>query len=212
MNWETKFAIQLALLGLSLAIAVPFVFSVAGYELSVEVAALKRWFESHLFREVTGYVGLALALLQAALSIRKRFEWNFPGPSFPAWRGFHILSGILLLAVVVVHTGGRWGWNLNSWLQSAFVLTIFVGLAGKVWESRLLESVLPVARPWPVAVREQRPGLTESSAARNTGRANPAQLRSKVNRSRKIWLGAHIVLTAAFVVLMGFHIFSVYYF
>jgi len=212
VNWETKFSIQLGLLLFSLVIALPLGFSIVGLELTVHAAELRSWFENHFFREVTGYVGLSLALLQAALSIRKRFEWNFPGPSFPAWRGLHILAGILLLAVVVLHTGGRWGWHLNSWLQTAFVLTVFVALAGKVWESRLLESVLSAVPARPVAAPGLQTGHAEKSPVHVPRRSNPAQIRSKVNFARKLWLGAHIALTAAFVVLIGFHVFSVYYF
>jgi hypothetical protein len=214
VNWESKFSIQLALLGFGAALALPLSFSLMGHNLSINVAGLKSWFENHLFREITGYIGLALALLQNALSIRKRLEWNFPGPSFPAWRGFHILAGVAFLLVVVVHTGGRWGWNLNGWLQSVFVFTVFIGLTGKVWESRLLQRALPVAKPRPAtdlpllvgqAVKPPMP------PAGNPG-ARAAQLRSKVNQARKVWLGAHILLTAAFMALLGFHVFSVYYF
>lgn len=213
MNWENKFSIQLTLLSFGVMIALPLSLSLIGQNLSSNVGLPKSWFENHLFREITGYIGLALALLQNALSIRKRLEWNFPGPSFPAWRGFHILAGVAFLLVAVVHTGGRWGWNLNGWLQAVFVLTVFIGLTGKVWESRLLQRALPVANSRPVrdlpllgkAVKPPMP------PAGNPG-ARAAQLRSKVNRARKLWLGAHVILTAAFMVLLGFHIFSVYYF
>lgn len=214
MNWENKFSIQLTLLSFGAMIALPLSLSLIGQNLSSNVGLPKSWFENHLFREITGYIGLALALLQNALSIRKRLEWNFPGPSFPAWRGFHILAGVAFLLVAVVHTGGRWGWNLNGWLQAVFVLTVFIGLTGKVWESRLLQRALPVANSCPV--RDLLPLLGKAvkppmPPAGNPG-ARAAQLRSKVNRARKLWLGAHVILTAAFMVLLGFHIFSVYYF
>lgn len=214
MNWENKFSIQLTLLSFGVMIALPLSLSLIGQNLSSNVGLPKSWFENHLFREITGYIGLALALLQNALSIRKRLEWNFPGPSFPAWRGFHILAGVAFLLVAVVHTGGRWGWNLNGWLQAVFVLTVFIGLTGKVWESRLLQRALPVANSCPV--RDLLPLLGKAvkppmPPAGNPG-ARAAQLRSKVNRARKLWLGAHVILTAAFMVLLGFHIFSVYYF
>ena len=214
MNWENKFSIQLTLLSFGVMIALPLSLSLIGQNLSSNVGLPKSWFENHLFREITGYIGLGLALLQNALSIRKRLEWNFPGPSFPAWRGFHILAGVAFLLVAVVHTGGRWGWNLNGWLQAVFVLTVFIGLTGKVWESRLLQRALPVANSCPV--RDLLPLLGKAvkppmPPAGNPG-ARAAQLRSKVNRARKLWLGAHVILTAAFMVLLGFHIFSVYYF
>jgi len=214
MNWETKFSIQLALLGIGAVLALPLGFSLAGHNWSGNFAGLKGWLDNHLFREVTGYIGLALALAQSALSLRKRLEWNFPGPSFPAWRGFHILAGVGFLVVIVIHTGGRLGWNLNGWLQSVFILTVFIGLIGKVWESRLLQRALPVAIPRPatnlpmVAGQAVTPPLPPAG---NPG-ARAAALRSKVNQARKFWLGAHILLTVMFLTLLGFHVFSVYYF
>jgi hypothetical protein len=213
MNWETRFSVQLVLLGIGAALAVPLAASFAGYSLLGALPPVQGWMENHLFREVTGYVGLTLALLQIALSVRKRVELNFPGPSFPAWRGFHILAGVVFLVVVVVHTGGRWGWNLNGWLQSVFVLAVFVGLAGKVWESWLLQSALPAAKPSRRSYRRFVPGQIEpsTSPAAKPG-AVAAQLRSKVHRARNFWLAAHIFLTAGFAVLLGFHVFSVYYF
>jgi hypothetical protein len=138
MSWETKFSIQLALFGLSLVLAIPLGMNLFGTELMGHVPSFNELMEDHLFCEITGYAGLAIALLQVVFSARKRLEWNFPGPSFPAWRGFHILAGVAFLLIVVIHTGGRLGWNLNGWLQSAFILTVFIGLIGKVWETRLL--------------------------------------------------------------------------
>ena len=214
MNWETRFSVQLVLLAIGLALAIPLGASFTGYSLLDALSPVRAWMENHLFREVTGYLGLTLAFLQIALSVRKRVEWNFPGPSFPIWRGFHILAGVAFLLVIIIHTGGRWGWNLNGWLQSVFVLAIFVGLAGKVWESWLLQSVLPVA--------PSHPSTPPGAAAGQTGplpmappvkpAAGANQRRSKVNRARNLWLTAHILLTAGFAVLLGFHVFSVYYF
>jgi hypothetical protein len=213
MNWETRVSVQLLLLGIGAVLAIPLAASFVGYSLLGDLSPVHAWMENRLFREVTGYVGLTLALLQIALSVRKRVEWNFPGPSFPTWRGFHILAGVAFLLVIVVHTGGRWGWNLNGWLQSVFVLAVFVGLAGKVWESWLLQSLLPVAK---ARHRNYRPGSAGQTEVPMPIAAKPpagaAQLRGKVNRARNFWLAAHIVLTAGFAVLLGFHVFSVYYF
>lgn len=202
------------LLGIGTMLALPLVFSLTGPDLLVNFTKLQSWAENHLFREITGYIGVALALLQSALSLRKRLEWNFSGPSFSAWRGFHIIAGLLVIFVVVVHTGGRWGWNLNACLQSAFFLTVFVGLTGKVWESRLLQSALPVAIRHPATGLPMRAGEAVKPPlppAGNSG-ARVAQLRSKVNAARQVWLGAHSIFTAAFMALLGFHVFSVYYF
>jgi hypothetical protein len=213
MNWETRVSVQLVLLGIGAVLAIPLAASVVGYSLLGDLSPVQAWMENHLFREASGYVGLTLALLQIALSVRKRVEWNFPGPSFPTWRGFHILAGVAFLLVIVVHTGGRWGWNLNGWLQLVFVLAVFIGLAGKVWETWLLQSLLPVAK---ARFRSYRPGSAGPTEVPMPIAAQPAagaaQLRSKVNRARNFWLAAHIVLTAGFAVLLGFHVFSVYYF
>jgi hypothetical protein len=214
MNWETRVSVQLLLLGIGAVLAIPLAASFVGYSLLGDLSPVHAWMENRLFREVTGYVGLTLALLQIALSVRKRVEWNFPGPSFPTWRGFHILAGVAFLLVIVVHTGGRWGWNLNGWLQSVFVLAVFVGLAGKVWESWLLQSALHVVKPR-LRRKYRRVSVGQTQASMPIAAQPPAgaaQLRGKVNRARNFWLAAHIVLTAGFAVLLGFHVFSVYYF
>jgi len=214
MNWETKFAVQLALLGMGLVLAAPLVVALVGLEPVAFLGPLREFTKDHLFREITGYLGLAVALLQVVFSVRKRVEWNFPGPSFPAWRGFHILAGVMFLAIVVIHTGGRWGWNLNGWLQSVFVTTIFIGLIGKVWESRLLERALPAAQQRPMSSLSTAVGQAVRPPMPPAGApgARVAQVRTRINRARNIWLGAHIVLTSAFVALLSFHVFSVYYF
>jgi|SRR5919106_26675 hypothetical protein len=216
MNWETKFSIQLILLGVGLILALPFCASLAGRSLTGQLSIARFWMDNHLFREITGYMGLTLALLQIALSFRKRIEWNFPGPSFPTWRGFHILAGVAFLLVVVIHTGGQWGWNLNGWLQSVFVLTVFAGLIGKVWESQLLQHALPVTQPRPAATLRAAAGQATPPPPLLPPSDKPGtharQIRSQINRARNMWLGVHIVLTSAFVTLLGFHVFSVYYF
>lgn len=214
MGWETKFSIQLGLFGLSLVLAMPLGMNLFGIESMAHVASFNELTDDHLFREITGYAGLGIALLQVVFSARKRLEWNFPGPSFPAWRGFHILAGVAFLLIVVIHTGGRLGWNLNGWLQSAFILTVFIGLIGKVWETRLLARALPVVQPRPAthlpvaAGQAVKPPMPPAA----TAGARASQVRSKINQARNFWLGAHIVLTSAFMTLLGFHVFSVYYF
>jgi hypothetical protein len=214
MGWETKFSVQLALLGAGLVISMPLVAAALGAGSIALMAWLRDFTEDHFVREVTGYIGLALALLQVVFSARKRLEWNFPGPSFAAWRGFHILAGVAFLFVVVFHTGGRLGWNLNGWLQSVFLVTVFIGLLGKVWESRLFTRAFAVAPGRATAALSTSAGHAEKPPAppAASAGARAAQVRSAVNRARGIWLSLHIVLTAAFMSLLGFHVFSVYYF
>lgn len=141
MRWETKLIVQIFLLGIGLLLAIPLVASLFGLDFLRRWIAIGRLMEHHRFREVTGYIGLAFSLFQVLLSLRKRTRLTF-GIAYPLWRAIHILTGVGFLLVIVIHTGGRWGWNLNGWLLSAFTLTVFVGLVGKVLEAGLMERLV----------------------------------------------------------------------
>jgi hypothetical protein len=242
MRWETKLRIQTLLLGIGLLLAIPLVASLLGFDfLRRWIVVLGHLMEHHRFREVSGYVGLALGVFQVFLSLRKRTRFTF-GISYPLWRAVHILVGVGILLVVVIHTGGRWGWNLNGWLLSAFILTVFVGLVGKVLEAGLIERLVqgsgrsdPLSLntqvvpgppqyafaalgypPFPrtaTAVAAARQGWAASAVARIWPQpSSDGGKRSPLNRLRTLWLSLHIVLVSLFFSLLGFHILSVYYF
>jgi hypothetical protein len=176
MRWEYRVGPLRSLLLLGVLLAMPHLSSLMGYELLRPAAQpLDRMLEVHRYREVTGYLGLAMTLAALVLARSK------PGIRVPfsrqTFRSAHIVLGLVLLIVIVLHTGGTWGSNLNGSLLASLLLTIFVALIGKLLENRRLES----------------PG-------------------TKVNDLRAVWLSVHLLLVAVTLVLLAFHVLSVYYF
>lgn len=83
------------------------------------------WRDS-LWKQVSGFSLLGLALLSLLVSARKRMR-RFGLGSFGQWRGFHALLGGLALLVLLVHTGGALGERINQWLVADFLLLALVG-------------------------------------------------------------------------------------
>jgi nitrite reductase (NADH) large subunit len=80
------------------------------------------------WKQVSGYTLLALSVVAALLSLRKRALrlWDFA-----SWRVVHVTVGAATLLVLCVHTGFRLGSNLNMWLMISFLgLTFAGGVAG----------------------------------------------------------------------------------
>ena len=80
------------------------------------------------YRETTGFLTVGLALLASILTVRKRWRRVSAG-AYPAWRLGHAVLGVLTLAMVGVHTGARFGDNLNLALMSSFGAVNVLGAA-----------------------------------------------------------------------------------
>jgi len=95
-----------------------------------------------LFKQISGFSLLALALLLAALSLRKRvarIRWG----GFDGWRTLHVVSGVLTIAVLTVHTGLRMGSQLNFWLMLVFAGLLLAGAGASA--SMGLQHALPLS-------------------------------------------------------------------
>lgn len=242
MRWDSRFMPHTILLGGALLLATPLIASLLGAEfLRDRVTWLGRLMERHRFREATGYIGLALILFELLLSLRKRTGLPIPG-SFPGWRVVHMFTGAGLVLVIVIHTGGRWGVNLNGLLLAAFVAATFVGLGGKTLEARKIERLTrravtasaPISRLRTLILEPLRragavlrvggvslamgrlsAAIDLAGAPWHGGRARITRQGGKgvpLARLRIAWLHTHVVLVASLIVLLGFHILSVYYF
>ncbi len=93
-------------------------------------------------KQVSGYTLLALSVLAAILSLRKRVKflgiWDFSG-----WRVFHSIVGVVALIALFAHTGFRLGSNLNMWLMLTFLgLAVAGAVAGlaTAFEHRVFNS------------------------------------------------------------------------
>jgi nitrite reductase (NADH) large subunit len=107
------------------------------------------WRDS-FWKQVSGYSVLALCAALAVLSLRKRIP-RFTLGDFPLWRIAHALLGVLTLAGIAVHTGGRLGSNLNFLLMATFLGVVALGaVAGGViaLEHRLGEGAARLRRTW----------------------------------------------------------------
>lgn len=236
MRWDVRLRPQLILLGAAVTLVVPLLASLAGADVArAWIAAAGGLMDTHRVRELTGYLALSCVLAQAALSARRRTRLPLRG-SYAAWRSLHMLLGVGLLGVVLVHTGGRWGVNLNGWLLTALLLVSFTALVGKALEARAVAHQTPPtsesaarrpARPFEAlatlfafAARGQRAVAAAEAALTGAAenvwiyRATPARPRrgTSLARLRTLWLHTHVLLVAALLVLLAFHVLSVYYF
>jgi nitrite reductase (NADH) large subunit len=106
-------------------------------------------------KKITGFSLLGICLIGLLFSLRKRFAW-FRWGQFTQWRAFHAIFGVTSLVALFVHTGFRFGHNLNFWLMLTFVLLNLLGaLAGVIaaLESRGVGIAAEYARQW-------RPAMT----------------------------------------------------
>jgi nitrite reductase (NADH) large subunit len=176
VKWENRpGAAQAMLAGASLSVA-PFAAGLWG-------VALLAGERGAAFRQTTGYFTLGLVALAVLLGQRR---WPLRRAQLRR-QPLHMLLGLLPLAALLVHTGGRWGHNFNGWLLGVLLAAVFAALLGKLVENRLLA----------------RAAVAGGSAA------NPPL---GPGSWRRLWLSVHLVLVAAALVLVGFHVFTVYYF
>jgi len=97
--------------------------------------ALDQFWISGVWKQVTGFTLVALSLLIAFLSVRKRIGWKWLG-SFNWWRLAHVGLGAAALAVLFMHTGFNLGNNLNRWLMLTFLAIAVAGSITGVVASR----------------------------------------------------------------------------
>ena len=128
----------------------------------LSVTALSWWyFTAHRHSSASGYhglvvglgwIGTALALLAAALSIRKRMAYQGVG-KLSAWLSAHIYLGVVAAFAIFYHSGFRTGGPLTTWLQAFFSLTVVSGLLGW-WLARKIPPLLTAIEENP-AIQEE---------------------------------------------------------
>ena len=113
------------------------------------------WRDS-FWKQVTGYVLLAIATLALLLPLRKRIK-RFSYGNYGVWRTVHSVIGIMTLVGLLVHTGMRMGSNFNLLLAVTFLgLNLSGAITGAItsWESRTGGALGMALRQW-------RPRLTK---------------------------------------------------
>lgn len=95
-------------------------------------AALKfdvLWLDG-FWKQVSGFTLLGITVIALLLSLRKRVKRLSFG-EYGFWRVAHAVLGVLTVVLLVVHTGLRFGDNLNGWLMSCFTaIALFGAVAG----------------------------------------------------------------------------------
>jgi hypothetical protein len=99
-----------------------------------------------------GWIGTSLALLAAALSIRKRMAYQGVG-RLSAWLAAHIYLGIVSAFAIFYHSGLRAGGPLSTWLLAFFSLTVVSGLMGW-WFARKLPPLLSAIEESPAILED----------------------------------------------------------
>jgi nitrite reductase (NADH) large subunit len=77
-------------------------------------------------KQITGYSLLALSVVIAFLSVRKKIKARWLG-GYKFWRVAHTLIGLAALAALFFHTGFSLGSNLNRWLMVTFLVVAIAG-------------------------------------------------------------------------------------
>jgi nitrite reductase (NADH) large subunit len=84
------------------------------------------WRDS-ISKQITGYSLLGLCLLTLGFSLHKRWSYLRQLGQFDWWRLMHIIIGCMTLVFLALHTGFRFGSNLNFALMVVFCTLVLVG-------------------------------------------------------------------------------------
>src|SRR5579859_2696631 len=99
-----------------------------------------------------GWIGTSLAVLAAALSVRKRMAYQGVG-KMSLWLTGHIYLGIISAFAIFFHSGLRAGGPLSAWLLAFFSLTIVSGIMGWFF-SRTLPPLLTAMEENPAIMED----------------------------------------------------------
>jgi nitrite reductase (NADH) large subunit len=120
-----------SLIGLAAAIVLSAAAPLPSAESIEDTARLEWLWRDGAARRASGFTLLGLALAATLLSARKRWRRTASLGPFSSWRFAHAVIGVLTLAALAVHTGGRAGDNLNFALVSSFgTLNVLGAIAG----------------------------------------------------------------------------------
>jgi nitrite reductase (NADH) large subunit len=80
-----------------------------------------------LLKQLSGYSVLGIAVVISVISMRKRIKKFVNLWEFSSWRILHVVLGLLILGLLMLHTGFRLGNNINFALMLTFTALLFVG-------------------------------------------------------------------------------------
>ncbi len=109
-----------------------------------------------------GSIGTILAVLAAALSIRKRLAYQGVG-KLSSWMSAHIYIGIVAAFAIFYHSRLRSGGALTAFLLASFWLTVASGVLGW-WLSRKIPPLLTAMEENPAILEQLETARDESIA------------------------------------------------
>ena len=169
---------------------------------------LHQFTRGEIYKQGTGYASLVLVGIEMLLTVRKRSslpgKWKVPGQVM-LHRSIHIFTGIALVAFVLIHTIGSSGLNFNAILLWSFFGVTLTALMGAVAETGVLESPKRAFES-----PKKMFGFKKIEFAE--GNAYAIGKGTLIRAMRAIWLPSHILLVSIFGLLLGLHIFLVYYY
>jgi nitrite reductase (NADH) large subunit len=116
----------ISLLSLVLSVAIFLLPSLHYPETVIEQLNWDILWRNNTLKQISGFAILGLALIGLLVSLRKRWK-RFSILDFSFWRYVHIALGLTGLTVIFLHTGFRFGSNLNMWLMAAFSALLLAG-------------------------------------------------------------------------------------
>lgn len=104
-----------------------FVLPQVPYASSVQSAVSFDWlWRDSFYKQLSGFGLLAVSAVLAMISLRKRLsDWSVG--DFGIWRIIHVVTGAVVLALLLAHTGLRLGNNLNMYLMLCFCGLLVAG-------------------------------------------------------------------------------------
>ncbi|ELS02394.1 hypothetical protein Xen7305DRAFT_00021080 [Xenococcus sp. PCC 7305] len=202
---KPKFSTLIILIFLAAAILAPFALSQIYIPILREQSFdLLLFLQGELYKQTTGYIALAFVLFEMILAARKRgrgwiVQIKVPG-SILMWRRLHIFLGVGLLSIVLIHTIGVNGLNFNAIFLWIFFGVSLSALVGVVAETGIVESPRKRFLIW---LSSKKPNGEKTSGISKS---------LMIRKLRSFWLGTHIILVSIFFVMLGGHIFLVYYY
>lgn len=92
-----------------------------------------QWWRQGLYKQASGFTLIGLMLALGVISVRKRWPSLRRFGDYGIWRFAHVVLGIVVLAALMVHSGGRLGSGVNAALSfSALGAAVIGGLAAFV--------------------------------------------------------------------------------
>lgn len=116
--------------------AIPLVWFLLGNWKLVDWPRASSW-----FGVLTGLVGAGIIFFELALWFRKRKHQKRWGPT-KLWLWWHIVLGLAVLPIIVVHSGFSWGGMVSATTMLLFLLVIASGVYGLILQQWLPQRIL----------------------------------------------------------------------